>query len=169
MWESPHTVDCIPSRACVCLASNRRSPAESREDISSIFLRSASYRVWRLSTYVRDYCLNFCAGSLLEHSWVHSAYTQEVQQHQLTTAVTSIAVNVKGRLSSHHPAYCHLQVAASVPLHALSPSPSRSSSDRRLTLPACDAAGVHAGRLHCPGLLARVCCHTSQHARPCCL
>jgi hypothetical protein len=35
MWESPHTVDCIPSRAGVCLASNRRSPAESREDINS--------------------------------------------------------------------------------------------------------------------------------------
>jgi hypothetical protein len=39
MWELPHTVDCIPSRAGVCLASNRRSPAESREDVSSIFLR----------------------------------------------------------------------------------------------------------------------------------
>jgi hypothetical protein len=32
MWESPHTVDCTPSRAGMYLASNRRSPAESRED-----------------------------------------------------------------------------------------------------------------------------------------
>jgi hypothetical protein len=38
MWELPHTVDCIPSRAGVCLASNRWSPAESREDVSGIFL-----------------------------------------------------------------------------------------------------------------------------------
>jgi hypothetical protein len=30
MWESPYTVDCIPSRAGVYIASNRRSPADAK-------------------------------------------------------------------------------------------------------------------------------------------